>query len=225
MKRTLLAIFMALLVGSVYAAPTIMNIDPLTGPGTTRADIVWKGDLAGAVSSLAMGQAEENSVQVFAENLNVLLAQDLALVGGGVVSAGTRVNSYIVHFDPIGRSSTPVWEGKGSILFDEMVLGVIYANDGGTAPYSLLTNSDNIVGLGSNFYEADTAQRKFEVTSNKWIDIASSGTGVDLNLFTNSSMDEVRIITQAVPVPAPGALLLGAAGTSLVGYLRRRKAV
>ena len=90
MKRTLLAVFMALLVGSVFAAPTIINTSPLTGPDTTRADIVWKGDLASAVSSLAMGQAEENSVQVFAESLNVLLAQDLALVGGGVISAGTR---------------------------------------------------------------------------------------------------------------------------------------
>ncbi|MBN1123951.1 MAG: hypothetical protein JXA82_03010 [Sedimentisphaerales bacterium] len=222
MKRTLLIVVMALLVGSVYAAPTIINTDPLTGPVTTRADIVWNGDLASAVGSLAMGSAEEDSVQVFAENLNVILAQDLALVGGGVISAGTAVNSYIVHFDPIGRSSTPVWEGKGSILFDEQVLGLIYS-DGSSAGDSLLTSSDDIVGLGSNFYESNTYHRKFEVGGNKWIDIASSGTGVDLNLFTNSSMDEVRIITQAVP--APGALFLGVVGTSLVGYLRRRKTV
>jgi hypothetical protein len=217
MKRNVLMILVVLLLaGSAQAdIPSITNDSSLTGPGTTAADIVWKGQLT---SSLAMGAAEEDTAQLFRERTGVVLSSDLNLAGGGVVPAGTTVNSYIVHFDPVGSNQSPVWECKGTITFDEPVLGLIYATSD-TSTYSLLTASDDSVGLGSAFYESNTYHRKLEIPQSKWQDVANNT--VYLNLFTNTSMDEVRIVT----VPAPGALVLGLVGTSLVAFIRRKKAL
>lgn len=219
-SRILVIIVILALALSAQAGPTLITNDsPLTGPGTTRANIVFKTVLP---SSLSMGKAEENSAQIFLERQNVLLTSDLAVVGGWI-PAGARVNSYILHFDPVGSASSPVWEARGTITFAEPLLGLIYATSN-TATYSLLTASDSIVGLGGSYYESGTYHRKLEIPQETWEDLATlPGNTVYVNLFTNSSMDEVRIITQVVP--APGALLLGALGAALVGCLRRGKSL
>lgn len=214
MKRAAIVVVALFVTASAYASPTVVDLDPLTG--SVRAPLTYMGQLAAPLG-------EADATQVFLENENITLTSALALSGGGVISAGTDVSSYIVRLDLIGRPST-VYQGYGTITFDQPVLGLIYATND-TSTYSLLTASDDSVGLGAAYYGSASA-RKLEIPQSTWQDAASfAGNVVTINLFANSGIDDVRIITEAVPtVPAPGAVVLLGIGTSFVGWLRRRRA-
>lgn len=186
----------------------------LSGPGTTRASLDYKGQLQ---SSLKMGLAEANTAQLFFERSSVITGSNLILTQGSTVPIGTRVNSYILHFDPVGAASMPVWEFHETLTFDETILGVIFDTN---TTHGQMAGSDVAVGLGTDYYEASWTQRKFEEGQDKWNDIAILGNSVTFDLFTNSSMDEVRIIT----TPVPGAVLLGLLGLSVAGAKLRKQA-
>jgi hypothetical protein len=207
----LLAVF--LLVAPAQADLHSATDLPLTGPGTVQVSLADKGQLT---SSLAMGVTEENSAQLFFEKGSFIAGSDLALTLGGSVPVGTYVNSYILHFDPVGRSSSPVYEYHGTLTFDETILGVIYDT---ASVHGLMVQSDSSVGLGAGYYDASYSNRKFEYGQSQWGDVAILGSSVTFNLFTNSGVDEVRIIT----TPIPGAALLGSLGLGLSGWLCRRR--
>ena len=213
-KIMFIAVLCAFLVSPVEADFLGSTQLALTGPDTTPAPIDYRGQLQ---SSLAMGLAEANTGQLFFEKSSVITGSDLVLTEGGTVPVGTRVNSYILHFDPVGSNSSPVWEFHETITFDETVLGIIF--DTAAAP-GRLAGSDTVMGLGSTYYESDSYHRKFEEGQDRWNDVAILGNSVTFNLFTNSSMDEARIIT----TPVPGAVLLGILGLGAVGVKLRKHA-
>ena len=217
----LMAVTLAFACGSALAVPTIDNSNDLTGPGTTRANVVWQGQLSDTAGILSQGTSAMNAVQLFVERTGVVLANPLSLTDGGIIAAGTVVNSYIAHLDPANPDI--VWECSSTLTFGstESVLGLIYAKTNDATSQAQLTASDVSVGLGSDRYDSDVQQRKLENTQTTWKDMAD--TSVYLNLFANTSMDEVRIITQTIP--APGAILLGSLGAGLVGWLRRRRSL
>jgi len=215
MKRAAIVVVALFLATSTYAAPTVVDLDPLTGH--IRAPLSYMGQLA-----VPLGEA--NAAQIYLENENITLGSDLALAGGGIVSAGTDVSSYIVRLDP-ARNTSDVYQAYGTITFDQPVLGLIYATSD-SSTYSLLTDSDASVGLAVANYGSASA-RKLEIPQQTWQDGASfAGNVVTINLFANTGIDDVRVITEAAPtVPAPGAIALLGIGTSLVGWLHRRKAL
>ena len=219
MKRVL--VLLAMLTVTVSAQANITAITNLgSSGGTTAVNIEDSGLLT---TPLIMDAKAKNAAQVFLERTGVVLGSDLELTLGGTVAAGTAMNSYIVHFDPVGAASSPVYECNGTVAFEETVLGLIFATKD-TSTYLPFVQSDTLLGLGAAYYEGDVGHRKLEIPQDVWEDVALlPGNLVFLNLFTNSSMDEVRIVTQTIP--APGAILLGSLGALLVGHLRRRKAL
>jgi ferric-dicitrate binding protein FerR (iron transport regulator) len=92
-----------------------------------------------APESVKEGTFEHDSIMVFEEQAEFTLPEQVVVMRGAsnqqegpepsvaelvTLPAGTRVRSYYVHFDRVGRGKRDV-ESKGSITFDRPVLGMV----------------------------------------------------------------------------------------------------
>lgn len=159
-------------------------------------------------ANLMPGAHESNTqIRVFDERLNVTLPSNLVvdqttstLGSSGVIPAGTRVNSHLIHFDAV-RS----WgdRGVGRITFAGKILGIITKD-------SDLEKSDAILALPNVHYPAGTPDRGLELgTGNEsWQDYPGSywnyqdlvlinGNTLTIDFEDYENLDEARIVTQA----------------------------
>jgi hypothetical protein len=94
----------------------------LTAGVASAAITGYTGDieLVDPPSSVQLGAFESSeNLRVFTERENVTLATDVAVNvfrSGGKIPAGTRVNSYFVHFDPVGGSISAFF--RGTLTFE-----------------------------------------------------------------------------------------------------------
>lgn len=126
--------------------------------------------------------------------------------GSGVtLGAGTVVDSYFFHFDPV-RSDDVRY--VGTITFDRPILGVVF-------DVTNLNLSDNVLGAAGATYFYHGLENPDDITS-------ISGNVLTYSFRTNSAVDEFRVITEAVPEPfTMGLAALGLAASS---RMRRRRA-
>ena len=104
------------------------------------------------------------------------------------------------------------WSPRPRIAADSLGLEVWF---GGT----LL---DAIPGNGTGLTDTDWNVRSYTVTPNSdsvYLEFRATGTADTFGSY----IDDVRLTSP--PIPAPGAILLGALGTGLVGWMRRRRAL
>ncbi len=191
------------------------------------------------------GSAESDAltgkVYAFNETTNVVLGTNLNVdassssipgnyytgdpIPGGVVPAGTHIDSFLIHFDIAGVPQFPV-TAEFRVNTDGPIVGVIYSD-------ALLDASDNILGSISTTYPSGLYDRGTSAAADEGDDHLFIGFPADgpLNSYEmivqmelQGSVDEVRVLT-LVPEPSSVALLLCGvlAWLAACGWRRRRR--
>jgi len=198
--------------------------------GTTGAIVV-----VSSPSNVRLGFLESNtSILAFAEQSNKTLANDLAVnisapstvpngssinLTPGTIPAGTHVDSWLLHFDPVGTPQLAL-ALSGSITFDRPVLGIEVLS-------TSLDNTDGLLGASGSEYTLRDPLKGLElavgmagINTFDGITLSADRKTVTTILSTQLNFDQVRIIT-AVPEPSSFAMLI-VGGLSLLACCRRR---
>ena len=105
-----------------------------------------------------------------------------------VISAGTTVDSFLLHFDPVRQTGG---RRDGSITFGTDILGIIIESNA-------LLASDSLLGSPTTFYPAPS-QPFFELNGleieSDSILLSSDRRTLTVSWFTNNLLDHVRILT------------------------------
>lgn len=104
------------------------------------------------------------------------------------IPAGTRINSYYIHYDPVGVSPGDR-TASGSVTFEEKVLGIIISS-------SRLDESNGLLGLPGTSYPGGAAQG-IELTKKHSITLDKDGRTVRFELAVSNRADNLRVITEA----------------------------
>ncbi len=146
-----------------------------------------------------------------------------ASANGGTISSGTRLDSYLFHFDKVGSSNATVSltnsGGSLSVTFSTAIQGVFFSQSG-------LNGSDATFGPGGLTYSG--ANRGVEFGSeNDNFTISSDLRTITFNSLTvnGSKMDQVRVLVLgAVSTPEPGTwALFGLGALGLAFHVRSRR--
>ncbi|HEX4412786.1 MAG TPA: hypothetical protein VH107_04100 [Lacipirellulaceae bacterium] len=169
-------------------------------------------------TSVNLGALEsDTSAELFAERSSVLLANSLnadvshpgavnsqVTLSPSPIAAGQRVDSYLIHADPVGPGSTTSFTYEGSVTFDTPILGLMWSD--GT-----LDASDPILGSPATVYGPDTMYRGYEgpgLTSPRdSLVLSQDRLTLNFALRTTEYYDELRIVTASIPEPATISLL------------------
>lgn len=130
--------------------------------------------------------------------------------GGQSLGAGSY-DSFLIHFNPNGRGST-----NSSFTFAGDIVAIILSNSGTS---TLLNDSDGIFGdLDAFTYDTHRGRRTERHDDLTLVDAKT----LSFTLSTNANhIDNIRVITAAVPLPASLPLFL--VGLGGFAALRRRQ--
>lgn len=215
---------------------TLALLTLLLATTTAVAQPIVSGDLlhlATAPASVDIGDLESNTNSFFfLEQTSVILPNDfpvnivspgsyngLPLTAVNLLPGGTLVDSYFVHFDPVGSptGSDPASFSEGGISFGQDVVAII-TQDG------LLDNSESLgFGATGTLYptSASAPGRGVDSPDADTIQLSPDRRTVSFLLAARSPGDQMRILV-ASPIPEPNTLVLFAVMvvTSMLGRHR-----
>lgn len=198
---------------------------------STNGSLSSMGDAASIITAPADmndDAAFNQAIQAFDEVSGYLLTADLA-VDGGLISAGTRVDSHMIFLNSgPGNVGTAIAHGAGpnqnaaSFTFDGDILGVMSDRAG-----SLEVASSDFLGLATALYPvAAFSARGMEGdpldgrTDNDWYSFL--GDTISLGMRVTEPGDWIRVVTVS-QVPVPAALPLFLTGLAGLGFAARRR--
>lgn len=197
-----------------------------SAPGAAADIIATTGDLveieAAASVDLHVLESSDfvrafNERQVFTLDSNLFADitqpgeyDDEADLTSGFVPAGTRVSSHFLHFDPVG-SAQALYDG--SITFDDEILAVIVTS-------AALDGSDGAAGLETTVYPSGGLRGLEDIREFLWWE--AGGSTLFIRGRAMPAVDQVRVITHAVPAPGSLALACLAVGCVMRGRNRPR---
>ncbi|HUT08854.1 MAG TPA: DUF1559 domain-containing protein [Thermoguttaceae bacterium] len=187
--------------GEVYFCPNDFSRDGGSGgdgSSTVEGPIQLEADMPG---SLVFNSEESNSVaKLYQERAAFTLPSDISVdasspgtyTGSGgsgtTIPAGTPVDVYYLHFDPVGKQRAEIYNGV--VRFGGSILGVIYTK-------GKLDETDGTLGKSGVQYPTGQSSRNFE----NGADVITLTEGMDtfvINRFQSTFPGEnVRIITEA----------------------------
>jgi hypothetical protein len=175
-----------------------------------------------APASVVLGALEHDmAVRFFLERGALSLPSNLAVdvtqpgivdsasdLTPGQIPAGTTVNSYLLHADPVGPGF-PVKQYEGSITFDVPILGAI-------VNARQLNAGDLVVGSPTTIYVPRDPDSGFEgpgfpisgASVSDLLALSPDLRTISFHLRVESRLDQIRIITAAVPEPSSAFLLI-----------------
>ncbi len=159
---------------------------PLSAPTDLSTGIV-ESDVAATVVLERRNHLTTSHVTV--DVVDVGRVDDAADLSPELIPAGTRVDSILIHFDPVG-SALPAASVTGSIQLDRRILGVI-VEDG--------THGASLSELGAPGTVYAPAGRQIELGSGDWIQLDQARTGLAFEVSAGSDIDEIRIISEGTP--------------------------
>jgi len=187
-------------------------------------------------SSVILGALQsDTTIFGFNEVQSYTLTSDLFINGSGAglhvgtgnaatdfITSGATINSYFFHVDSV---STDFSRFAGTISFDSNILGIIFeTND--------LNLSDALLGASGTSYsttEPESDFRGFEGDGSAickglfdCATISANLREITLDLGTTTQIDQIRVITSPVPVPAT-FFLFASALSGLMGFGFRTK--
>lgn len=212
----------------ISASTSLGGINLVSGPGTLVLNPVSMFYTADAYGT--------NTVFYWAERTNHLLTSDLVVSilppltfpgfstahsndNSLTVATGTLVDSYYIHFDPVGGSTVATFS------FDAPILGLI-TNDLAVNDHFLFSDFliDPLVPAG-NIPFAHFDNRGIEPSINsdfiRWLNPFT----IQVHLDASSPGDQIRILTSFTPTPEPTAILavcIAMIGTAKFARIARR---
>lgn len=198
---------------------------------TACAGTIVTGDveMVLAPASLELNAFESNDrISLIKEQANIVLAADLTVdvdgspgvyddladLTGGVLPAGSVVNSYLLHFDPASVPQVAA-EGAGSVTFsDGQIVGLMLRQ-------STLASSDFLGALGTTY---GGVFRQFELLAGLPVsdsaEVSADRRTVTVTFRATSQYDELRVL---IAVPEPCTSLLVCCGVLLLGIVFHRR--
>jgi len=167
-----------------------------------------------APSSVAVGGSENStSIIAFDEQQDLSLSSALSVdyltsTGTtGTLATGTQLNSYLIHFDPVGTSVLleDLVTLTGSITFSNRITGLIYSGvpcDNCPATPEYLDASDHLGATGT-LYPTGELGRGLELDSDPYytgrgdfFSLSADGRTLDLSFTAYPlRMDQLRVVT------------------------------
>ncbi len=165
--------------------------------------------------SVVQGSTESNTeIKAFAERFNHVLpvavntnitAPGTYFVGAaltpGPVPAGTVINSYFVHFDPVGSAAINR-RAVGSVTFPQEILGLVVLD-------ATIEASDATLGAADTLYSNELSHG-VDLTLAGSVDrmtLSADRRTITLDLTASTQTDHFRVITVGTPAPSPGDFL------------------
>jgi hypothetical protein len=183
-------------------------------------------------SFIANTWESDTSIRVFAELTGVALSQPIsidisatgqansnALLSPAVLPIGTQVESYYVHYDPVG--TTNIVNQSGSLTFDSNVIGILIGTVNGT---SVNSSDPNSLTLSTPFLGRPGFAYSDQITEfyNMSDSITLSADRRTVSYFFTAQIlgDSIRIVTAPSSVPEPMSMTLVLSGLGCI-FLRR----